>query len=73
MIQVYTLVGRTDYQGDDLIAVFASLADLHAHVRAHQGADGSWCAATLGYDSLYYYVSQLGQAVDWSDSILVVL
>jgi hypothetical protein len=68
---VYTLIGRIHYEGDTLLGVFASLDDILSYVRSHQGQPDSWRAQTLGYDDLWYYVSQIGQQIDWDACIQV--
>lgn len=60
---VYSLLGSTDYQGDTLLGVFGSLADLRQFAQ-DQRAQHSYCPDTLGYDSLGYVASPLGAAID---------
>ena len=60
---IYSLLGSTDYQGDTLLGVFGSLADLRQFVQ-DQRAQGIYRPDTLGYDGLGYIASPLGAAID---------
>jgi hypothetical protein len=60
---VYSLLGSTIHEGDTLLGVFGSLADLTQFVQA-QRAQHSYRSDTLGYDSLGYIASSLGAAID---------
>jgi hypothetical protein len=63
-MKVYSLVGGFDYEGENLLGVFASKEDLMAFVE--QGR--SECRRrpeTLGYDSLGFVESELGQPIDF--------
>ena len=60
---LYSLLGSTDYQGDTLLGVFGSLADLTQFVQS-QRAQHSYRPDTLGFDSLGYIASPLGAAID---------
>jgi len=60
---IYSLLGSTDYQGDTLLGVFGSLADLTQFVQS-QRAQHSYRPDTLGFDGLGYIASPLGAAID---------
>jgi hypothetical protein len=67
---VYSLLGSTIHEGDTLLGVFGSLADLTQFVQAQRALLG-YCESrqyarpdTLGYDSLGYIASSLGAAID---------
>jgi hypothetical protein len=60
---IYSLLGSTDYQGDTLLGVFGSLADLSQFVQS-QRAQHSYRPDTLGFDGLGYIASPLGAAID---------
>ena len=58
---VYSLIGRIDYCGDTLLGVFASLDDLRQSAPVAQ-------FDPLDYSGgLWYYVSDLGQPIQWDD------
>lgn len=67
-MQVYSLLGFVDYEGQDLLGVFGSLDQLQQFVvnERVRRSDlyGSYRLETLGFDSLGYVVSELGQSVD---------
>lgn len=61
-MQVYSLLGSRDYEGDVLLGVFATLGQLMDFVRAGTGReeyDGAWC-----YDRMGYVKSELGSSID---------
>jgi hypothetical protein len=63
-MRVYSLVGGYDHEGESLLGVFGSMEDLMAFVE--QGR--SECQRrpeTLGYDSLGFVESELGQPIDF--------
>ena len=63
---VYSLLGSTDYQGDTLLGVFGSLADLTQFVQSQRAGHAAlgYRPDTLGYDGLGYIASPLGAAID---------
>lgn len=67
-MQVYSLLGFMDYEGQDLLGVFGSLDQLQQFVvnERVRRSDlyGSCRLETLGFDQLGYVVSELGQSVD---------
>lgn len=63
-MKVYSLVGGWDYEGETLLGVFASEADLMQFVESRRRG----CARrpeTLGYDSLGWAESELGEPIDF--------
>lgn len=63
-MKVYSLVGGYDYEGENLLGVFASKEDLLQFVE--QEKPKAHCRPeTLGYDSLGYVESELGQPIDY--------
>jgi hypothetical protein len=61
-MQVYSLLGCQDYDGVDLLGVFASVEQLLQFVDAGTGReeyDGAWC-----YDRMGYVQSELGSSID---------
>lgn len=70
MTQIYTLVGNTDYEGDTFLGAFASKEQMMAHVEKEIATDSSKFHV-MGYDEIRYYVSELGQRVDWIDYIMI--
>ena len=63
-MKVYSLVGGYDYEGENLLGVFASKQDLLNFVESKR----SECLRrpeTLGYDSLGFVESELGQPIDY--------
>lgn len=61
-MQVYSLLGARDYEGDVLLGVFATLEQLMEFVNAGTGReeyDGAWC-----YDHMGYVQSELGSSID---------
>ncbi len=69
-MQVYTLVGSVDYEGDFLIAVFDSKESMMAYVEKELPVDSS-DYQILGADEIHYYVSDLGQPVDYFDKVKI--
>ena len=66
-MQVYSLLGFVDYEGQDLLGVFGSLNDLHQFVvneRVRRSDLWAHRLEYLGFDMLGYVVSELGQSVD---------
>jgi len=67
-MKVYSLVGGWDYEGETLLGVFASKEDLLQFVEQekpkHQRRTD-----TLGYDTLGYVESELGQPIDFCGEV----
>lgn len=63
-MKVYTLMGGWDYEGENLLGVFASKEDLLQFVKQEQ-AKQTRRPETLGYDTLGYVESELGQPIDF--------
>lgn len=67
-MKVYTLMGGYDYEGETLLGVFASKEDLLQFVESRKrGCDRR--PETLGYDSLGFVESELGQPVDFHGEV----
>jgi hypothetical protein len=71
-MKVYSLVGGYDYEGMNLLAVFGSKEDLmkfveqqRAECLLRQPPHRSPRPETLGYDTLGYVESELGQQIDF--------
>lgn len=63
-MKVYSLVGGFDYEGENLLGVFATKEDLLKFIDTRkQGCDRR--PETLGYDSLGFVESELGQPIDY--------
>ena len=60
-MKVYSLIGSMDYEGSDLLGVFASLDDLVKYQKSMDSGNR--------YDSYGYVVSNIGQGVSWEDVI----
>ncbi len=57
-MQVFTLLGSWDYEGDQLVGVFGSVESVHKHVQSK----------TWTYDAMYFMVSEIGVTVDvWTN------
>ena len=63
-MKVYSLVGGYDYEGEMLLGVFASKEDLLQFVESRKRGCNHR-PETLGYDSLGYVESELGQPIDF--------
>ena len=70
-MKVYTLMGGYDYEGETLLGVFGSKEDLMAFVE--QGRRRAFFSGrrpeTLGYDSLGFVESELGQPIDFCGQV----
>ena len=53
-MQVFTLLGSYDYEGDTLVGVFGSEQSVRNHVESR----------TWHYDSMGFVVSEIGEPVD---------
>ena len=62
-MKVYSLIGFVDYEGSDLLGVFGSLNDMSKYVELKR-SKLPYRPQKLGYDSLGYVVSELGQEID---------
>ena len=57
-MQVFTLMGSWDYEGDTLVGVFGSEQSVRNHVQSK----------TWSYNSMYFMVSEIGEPVDvWTN------
>lgn len=67
-MKVYTLMGGFDYEGENLLGVFASKEDVLKYVEQekpkHQRRP-----ETLGYDTLGFVESELGQSIDFCGQV----
>lgn len=63
-MKVYSLVGGFDYEGENLLGVFASREDLLQFVEQEKPKQHRR-PETLGYDTLGYVESELGQPIDF--------
>jgi hypothetical protein len=63
-MKVYSLVGGFDYEGENLLGVFASKEDLLQFVEQEKSKQNRR-PDTLGYDTLGYVESELGQSIDF--------
>jgi hypothetical protein len=66
IMQVYSLLGFVDYEGQDLLGVFGSLESLMEFVESERVLRGHdrLRSESLGFDQLGYVVSELGSKVD---------
>lgn len=62
-MKVFSLLGFYDYEGSSLVGVFGSVEDLMKFVEVRRSGV-SYRSEKLGYDSLGYVVSELGQEID---------
>ena len=67
-MKVYTLMGGFDYEGENLLGVFASKEDLLQYVEQERPKHHRR-AETLGYDTLGFVESELGQPVDYCGEV----
>ncbi len=67
-MKVYSLVGGYDYEGENLLGVFGSKEDLLQYVEQNKGLHRIR-PETLGYDSLGYVESELGQPIDFHGQV----
>ena len=67
-MKVYTLMGGWDYEGDNLLGVFASRNELLQFVEQEK-AKHNRRPETLGYDTLGYVESELGQPIDFDAQV----
>ena len=63
-MKVYSLVGGFDYEGENLLGVFGSKEDLLQYVEQEKSKQNRR-PETLGYDTLGYVESELGQPIDF--------
>ena len=67
-MKVFTLMGGFDYEGENLLGVFGSKEDLLQWVEVRkQGCDRR--PETLGYDTLGFVESELGQPIDFHGEV----
>lgn len=67
-MKVYSLVGSYDYEGETLVGVFASKADLLQYVEQEK-PNSTRRPDTLGYDSLGFVESELGEPIDFHGEV----
>lgn len=63
-MQVYSLLGFVDYEGQDLLGVFGSLESLMEFVQSERVQLHGYRSESLGFDQLGYVVSELGSKID---------
>ena len=63
-MKVYSLVGGFDYEGENLLGVFGSKEDLLQYVEQEKSKQNRR-PETLGYDTLGFVESELGQPIDF--------
>jgi len=63
-MKVYSLLGGYDYEGENLLGVFGSKEDLMKFIEQERVKEGRR-PETLGYDTLGYVESELGQPIDF--------
>ena len=63
-MKVYSLVGGFDYEGENLLGVFGSKEDLLRYVESEK-PKYQRRSDTLGYDTLGFVESELGQPIDF--------
>ena len=70
-MKVYSLVGGFDYEGETLLGVFGSKEDLLQFVESRKrGYDRrDRRPETLGYDTLGFVESELGQPIDFCGQV----
>jgi len=61
-MKVYSLLGFVQYEGQDLLGVFASVEEVMQHVESR---NGSWY-----YDDMGYVESELGQPIEDVDGVV---
>ena len=61
-MKVYSLLGFVQYEGTDLLGVFASVEEVMQHVESR---NGRWY-----YDDMGYVESELGQPVEDVDGVV---
>lgn len=59
-MQVYSLLGSIDYEGQDLLSVFDSLESLMQYVQSDRGQE-----RLRYFDDVGYVVSEFGQEIDY--------
>ena len=65
-MKVYSLLGGMDYEGTTLLGVFASREDVLQYVEQEKPNCRN---VLLGYDSLGYVESELGQPIDFHGEV----
>jgi hypothetical protein len=63
-MQVYSLLGFVDYEGQDLLGVFGSLESLMEFVESERVQPHRYRSESLDFDQLGYVVSELGSKID---------
>ena len=67
-MKVYTLMGGFDYEGETLLGVFGSKEQVLQYVEQNKGQYRTR-PELLGYDSLGYVESELGQQIDFHGQV----
>ena len=67
-MKVYSLMGGYDYEGHNLLGVFGSEEDVFKFVESEKPKH-RYRPELLGYDSLGYVESELGQPLDFDGQV----
>ena len=67
-MKVFTLMGGYDYEGENLLGVFGSREDLFKFIEQEKPRHERR-SDTLGYDSLGFVESELGQPIDFHGEV----
>lgn len=67
-MKVYSLMGGFDYEGENLLGVFGSKEDMLQFVDQEKSKHQRR-AETLGYDTLGFVESELGQPIDFCGEV----
>lgn len=67
-MKVYTLMGGFDYEGENLLGVFGSKEDVLKFIEQERPKHGRR-PDTLGYDTLGFVESELGQPIDFCGQV----
>ena len=63
-MQVYSLIGSVDYEGQDLLSVFDSLESLMQYVQSDRGQE-----RLRHFDDVGYVVSEFGQEIEYYEQV----
>jgi hypothetical protein len=69
---VYSALEQIDYEGCDLLGVFASAADAEQFIRSYDGFVRQVSGPSYGGHSYGYVESELGQPVDFYRDVVYV-
>lgn len=67
-MKVYSLMGGFDYEGENLLGVFGSKEDMLQFIESRRRECGRR-PETLGYDTLGFVESELGQPIDFCGEV----